>query len=105
MVDSFSNSKILQKVNAGQSLSTNSAAGRGGATRVAGPGGANDGPRREKVLDLSDLNPAAKKRRATAGCRKPEVRKYARMASESQCTNTVLSGDFDGVIDALEYGY
>lgn len=59
---------------------------------------------REKVQDLSDLSSAAKKRRAIAGCKKPDVRKYAGMGSESKCTERVMQGNLDTVIEALEYG-
>jgi hypothetical protein len=57
----------------------------------------------EKVRDLSDLSSASKKRRALAACKKPEIRKFAKVGSESKCTENVMNGNFDPIIDALEY--
>jgi hypothetical protein len=58
----------------------------------------------EKVEDLSDLSPASKKRRSLAACKKSSTRKFANMGSESKCTESVLSGNYDALIEALEYG-
>ncbi|CAK9253211.1 unnamed protein product [Sphagnum jensenii] len=58
----------------------------------------------EKMNDLSDLPLPAKKRRALAACKKSETRKFARMGSESKCTERVLQGDYESLIEALEYG-
>eukprot|EP01041_Mallomonas_annulata_P003041 gene3041-5958_t len=57
---------------------------------------------RTKVTDLSDLSSAAKKRRALAACKRPEARKDARMGSESKCTERVMSGDVDALIESME---
>ena len=43
----------------------------------------------QKVLDLSDLPTAARKRRALAGCKKADVRKFAKAGSESKCSEKV----------------
>ena len=59
---------------------------------------------KEKVLDLSSLPPAAKKRRALAACKKSDTRKFAQAGSESKCTEKVLQGDYNSIINALEYG-
>mmetsp|Transcript_7969 Transcript_7969/g.8121 ORF Transcript_7969/g.8121 Transcript_7969/m.8121 type:complete len:216 (-) Transcript_7969:210-857(-) len=58
---------------------------------------------RVKQQDLSDLPPAAKKRRALAACKKADFRKSARLGSESKCTQKVFDGDFDDIIEELEY--
>ena len=58
----------------------------------------------EKIEDLSDLSPASKKRRSLAACKKSSTRKFANMGSESKCTESVLSGNYDALIEALEYG-
>ena len=58
----------------------------------------------EKVTDLSDLPAPAKKRRALAACKKEGTRKFAKMGSESKCTERVLQGDVNALIEALEYG-
>lgn len=66
---------------------------------------ATSSPRsKDKTSDLSDLAPAAKKRRALAACKKTSTRKAARMGSESSCTEKVLRGSFESLIEALEYG-
>lgn len=57
-----------------------------------------------KVNDFSDLTTAQKKRRALAACKRPEVRKFAGMGSESKCTTSVNRDNFQEVIEALEYG-
>lgn len=48
--------------------------------------------------------PAAKKRRALAACKKPDTRKFARAGSEAKCTESAMKGDYDNIIEALEYG-
>lgn len=58
----------------------------------------------KKKQDLSGVAPAAKKRRALAACKKPDTRKFARAGSESKCTESVMKGDYDNIIEALEYG-
>jgi len=58
----------------------------------------------EKVADLSELSTAARKRRALAACKKSETRKFAKMGSESKCTEMVMKNDFSRIIEALEYG-
>jgi len=58
----------------------------------------------EKVQDLSDLSTASKKRRSLAACKKASTRKFAGMGSESKCTESVLSGNYDSLIEALELG-
>ena len=58
----------------------------------------------EKVQDLSDLSTASKKRRSLAACKKASLRKFAGMGSESKCTESVLSGNYDSLIEALELG-
>jgi hypothetical protein len=58
----------------------------------------------EKVIDLSGLSSGAKKRKALAACKKPETRKFAKMGSESKCTEQVLQNEYDSLINALEYG-
>ena len=63
----------------------------------------DDGPL-TKVNDLSDLTPAAKKRRSLAACKKSAVRAFAKVGSEDKCTKNVLAGDYDKIIEALEYG-
>ena len=57
-----------------------------------------------KVNDLSDLTPAAKKRRSLAACKKAAVRAYAKTGSEDKCTKSALEGNYDKIIEALEYG-
>jgi hypothetical protein len=57
-----------------------------------------------KVTDLSDLPLASKKRRAIAACKKPSTRKFAGMGSESKCTENVMGGNYERLIEALEYG-
>lgn len=57
-----------------------------------------------KVNDFSDLSTAQKKRRALAACKKSDVRKYAKISSESKCSVLVNQGNFDSIIEALEYG-
>jgi hypothetical protein len=59
---------------------------------------------RQKVNDLSDLSIAQKKRRALAACKRVEVRKFAGAGSESKCSGDVNRGDYDKIIEALEYG-
>ena len=56
-----------------------------------------------KVVDLSNLPAAAKKRRALGACKKPDIRKSAGMGSESKCTESVMNGDINRLIEALEY--
>lgn len=56
-----------------------------------------------KKVDLSSLPTASQKRRALAGCKRPEVRKFAKLGSERRCTDSVLQGSFSEVIEALEY--
>ena len=58
----------------------------------------------KKKQDLSGVAPAAKKRRALAACKKPETRKFARAGSEAKCTESAMKGDYDNIIEALEYG-
>ena len=58
----------------------------------------------KKKQDLSGVAPAAKKRRALAACKKPDTRKFARAGSEAKCTESVMKGDYDNIIEALEYG-
>ena len=59
---------------------------------------------RSKVADYSDLTTAQKKRRALAACKKVEVRKFIGGGSEAKCSSDVNRGDFNKVIEALEYG-
>lgn len=61
--------------------------------------------RKTKVQDLSDLSTAQKKRRAVAACKKSGTRQAAKAGSESKCVESVMRGDFDAVIEAIEYGY
>lgn len=58
---------------------------------------------RKKVVDLSDLNENQKKRRSLAACKNKDIRVAARMGTESKCTAAVMKGDYDSLIDALEY--
>mmetsp|Transcript_8401 Transcript_8401/g.7525 ORF Transcript_8401/g.7525 Transcript_8401/m.7525 type:complete len:223 (-) Transcript_8401:107-775(-) len=57
-----------------------------------------------KKLDLSTLTIAQKKRRALAACKKPDVRQFANAGSESKCSANVNRGEYEAIIDALEYG-
>lgn len=66
--------------------------------------GSTSGDKLVKLVDLSDLPLAAKKRRALAACKKPSTRKFAGMGSESRCTESVMAGSYDRLIEALEYG-
>lgn len=61
--------------------------------------------KREKKVDLSDLSLAGKKRRALSACKRGDTRKAAKMGSESLCTERVLKGNYDALIEAIEYGY
>lgn len=56
-----------------------------------------------KLVDLSNLPAAAKKRRALGACKKPDIRKAAGMGSESKCTESVMNGYINRLIEALEY--
>ena len=58
----------------------------------------------KKQKDLFDLTPAQKKRRAIAACKNPEIRKFANTGSESKCTAAAIAGNYDSIIEALEYG-
>ncbi len=58
----------------------------------------------EKVKDLSDLITSGKKRRALAACKNKGTRVFARMGSEGKCTESVMQGNYDRLIEALEYG-
>jgi len=58
----------------------------------------------KKKIDLSGTPPAAKKRRALAACKKADTRKFARAGSEAKCTESTMKGDYDNIIEALEYG-
>mmetsp|Transcript_25884 Transcript_25884/g.42673 ORF Transcript_25884/g.42673 Transcript_25884/m.42673 type:complete len:244 (-) Transcript_25884:544-1275(-) len=80
------------------------AAAAGAGPQAAAASSSSPRAPREKVLDLADLPPAAQKRRAAAGCKKAEVRKYARFGSEAACTSAVLDGSYLKVVEALEYG-
>lgn len=62
-----------------------------------------DGPL-VKVQDLSDLSAASKKRRALAACKKGSTRSFAKAGSEDKCTKAVLEGNYQNIIEALEYG-
>mmetsp|Transcript_27501 Transcript_27501/g.46314 ORF Transcript_27501/g.46314 Transcript_27501/m.46314 type:complete len:236 (+) Transcript_27501:20-727(+) len=92
--DAFANSKILRATSGATS----------GTQSVSSAPTTSTTKALQKVTDLSDLPPAAKKRRAAAACKKAEIRKFTRIGSESKCTSTVLSGDYDSVIEAIEYG-
>jgi hypothetical protein len=61
--------------------------------------------KREKKTDLSNISAAGKKRRALSACKKADTRKAAKMGSESLCTDRVLKGNYDALIEAMEYGY
>ena len=51
--------------------------------------------------DLKALPSAAKKRRAIAGCKDPNMRKIAGYMSASKCTQDAVDGDYDQMIKAL----
>ena len=59
--------------------------------------------RRQKTQDLSGLSSAAIRRRAIAACKNSEIRKEAKMKSESFCTERVLNNDFAAIVEVLEY--
>lgn len=100
-INSFKNIDKIQKTS---EVSTSSPV-KTNAKVVASSIDSTPTKKREKQQDLSDLSPAAKKRRSLAACKKPEIRKFASMGSESKCTNNVLAGEYDRVIEALEYGF
>ena len=56
------------------------------------------------MIDLSDLPVAAKKRRALAACKKTATRKFAGMGSETKCSESVMKGNYEPLLEALEYG-
>ena len=58
---------------------------------------------RKKTNDLSGVSSAGLKRRALAACKKSDIRKQARMGTESGCTERVIKGNFDAIIEVLEY--
>ena len=93
----------LRKVLSGETLP--SAQSPASSTRTERPSSASSSSDKlVKLLDLSDLPLAAKKRRALAACKKPSTRKFAGMGSESKCTESVMAGSYDRLIEALEYG-
>lgn len=80
----------------------------GASVSSNGRGGDDEGAsisKKEKKLDLSTLSTASKKRRALSACKRAETRKAAKMGSESLCTDRVLKGNFETLIEAMEYGY
>ena len=60
-------------------------------------------PARKKTNDLSGVSSAGRRRRALAACKKSDIRKQARMGTESGCTERVINGNFDAIIEVLEY--
>lgn len=93
----------LKRVLAGETLqSTQSPAPS--ARSESASSGTSSADKQVKLVDLSDLPLAAKKRRALAACKKPSTRKFAGMGSESKCTESVMAGSYDRLIEALEYG-
>ncbi|KAJ1414475.1 hypothetical protein B484DRAFT_454801 [Ochromonadaceae sp. CCMP2298] len=101
---SFKNTNIMQPPSSSSAASSSSISASPSASVSAAVSAAPQQQKREKTQDLSDLPAASKKRRALAGCKKAEVRKYAGQGSESKCTGSVIGGDYEGVIEALEYG-
>ena len=60
-------------------------------------------PARKKTNDLSGVSSAGRRRRALAACKKSDIRKQARMGTESGCTERVINGNFEAIIEVLEY--
>ena len=98
--------KIFQKVAAGLAVSVLTVAAPGNMVQAridafesATKAMTETRGKQSEDRDVSSLSPAAKKRRALLLCKESSSRKASGYDSASQCTNEVLSGNYDRILN------